>query len=64
MKAYVPSTEYEGKKYHYAATQLVTMKYNLRVVEMVFIQLTLKAAFKMWGNDAKIAAESEMKQLH
>ena len=28
------------------------------------MQLTLKAAIKMWGNEAKYAAEAEMKQLH
>ena len=31
---------------------------------MVLTQLTLKAGIKMWGNDATIAAEAEMKQLH
>jgi hypothetical protein len=31
---------------------------------MVFTQLTLKAALKTWGNDAKLATKSEMKQLH
>jgi hypothetical protein len=33
-------------------------------VEYILTQLTLKAAVKMWGNDATIAAEAEMKQLH
>ena len=35
-----------------------------RVIQTVMTQLTLKAAIKTWGNDAVIAAESEMKQLH
>lgn len=31
---------------------------------MVFTQLTLKAALKTLGNDARAAAKLEMKQLH
>ena len=27
-------------------------------------ELLLKAAIKAWGNEAKVAAEAEMKQLH
>lgn len=46
------------------ATQFENIEYNPAVVEMIFTQLTLKAAIKMWGNDAKIAADLEMKQLH
>ena len=53
----------------HAATQLAQLEsekqeVDPRVIEMVMTQLTLKAAIKMWGNDAVIAAESEMKQLH
>lgn len=53
-----------GKSYHYAATQIATMKHHPQVVGLVLAQLTLKAVIKMWGNDANIAAEAEMKQLH
>ena len=31
---------------------------------MVMTQLTLKAAMKAWGNEARVAAEAEMRQLH
>jgi len=62
IKAYVPSMT--GKSYQYAATQLAQTKNDPRVVEMVFTQLTLKAALKTWGSRASIGAESEMKQLH
>jgi hypothetical protein len=66
-QSYQPSMT--GKSYQYAATQLAQLEsekqeIDPRVIEMVMTQLTLKAAIKMWGNDAKIAAESEMKQLH
>lgn len=58
-----------GKSYQYATTQLAQLQADQqeidpRVIKFVMTQLTLKAAIKMWGNDAKIAAESEMKQLH
>lgn len=61
-KAYVPNMK--GKLYQYAATQLAKTKNDPRVVEMVFTQLTLKAAIKTWGSRASVGAESEMKQLH
>jgi len=66
-QSYQPSMT--GKSYQYAATQLAQLELEKqevdpRVLEMVMTQLTLKAAIKMWGNDAKIAAESEMRQLH
>jgi len=61
-KAYVPTMK--GKTYEYAATQLAETAHDPWVVQTILTQLTLKAAIKMWGNDAKIAAEAEMKQLH
>ena len=61
-KAYVPTMK--GKTYKYAATQLAETTHDPRMVETILTQLTLKAAIKMWGNEAKIAAEAEMKQLH
>jgi hypothetical protein len=61
-KLLVPSMT--GKKYEYSATQLDDTTHDPRVVELILTQLTLKAAIKMWGNEAKIAAEAEMKQLH
>jgi hypothetical protein len=39
-------------------------QYDIDVVETVMTQLSLKAALKQWGNDAKLAAEAEAKQLH
>ena len=56
----------QGTKYQYAATQLAANEQEIdpRMVGIIMTQLTLKAAIKMWSNDAKIAAESEMKQLH
>jgi hypothetical protein len=39
-------------------------KYSNKVVEMVMTQLSLKAALKQWGEDAKAAVEAEAKQLH
>jgi len=61
-QTFVPSMK--GKKYEYSATQLEGTTHDPRVVELILTQLTLKAAIKMWGDDARIAAESEMKQLH
>jgi hypothetical protein len=54
------------KTYNYFATQLEKSKfeYNPRVVKVIFTQLLLKAATKVWGKDAMNAAEAEMKQLH
>ena len=54
----------KGKSYQYAALQLAESEWEPDVVAMVFTQLTLKAALKTWGNDARAAAKSEMKQLH
>ncbi len=56
-----------GKSYQYSATQLERdepCQIEPAVVEFIMTQLLLKAALKMWGNDAEVAAESEMKQLH
>lgn len=63
-KAYVPSMK--GKSYGYSATQLELegSTFKPKIVEMIMTQLMLKAAIKTWGNEAKIAAEAEMKQLH
>ena len=74
---YVPNMQ--GNRYQYAATQLEAgvlnpdshmyvqgdfYQYDIDVVETVMTQLSLKAALKEWGNDAKLAAEAEAKQLH
>ena len=74
-KAYQPTII--GKKYEYVATQLVAQRlsdklhcdvakheFDSRVVQVVMTQLSLKAAIKAWGNQAKVAAEAEMRQLH
>jgi hypothetical protein len=37
---------------------------NADVVGMVMAQLSLKAAIKKWGDEAKYAVTAEMKQLH
>lgn len=60
--AYVPCMM--GKSYGYSNAQLAETQYHAKIMEMVMTQLTLKAAIKMWGNDARIAAEYEMKRLH
>jgi hypothetical protein len=41
-----------------------TYKYDLQVVEYIMMQLTLKNALKLWGNNAQFAVEAEVKQLH
>ncbi len=48
----------------YLATQLEDTTHDLRIVELILNQLTLKAEIEMWGNEAKTAAELEMKQLY
>ncbi len=58
-----------GKSYPYMQLGLLFLqdtqnKYSSKVVEMVMTQLSLKAALKQWGNDAKAAVEAEAKQLH
>jgi hypothetical protein len=37
---------------------------NADIVGMVMAQLSLKAAIKKWGDEAKYAVIAEMKQLH
>ena len=69
----------QGNRYQYAAAQLANgvlypdahmylqgdfYQYDIDIVETVMTQLSLKAALKQWGNDAKLAAEAEAKQLH
>jgi hypothetical protein len=39
-------------------------KHSSEVMEMVMTQLSLKAALKQWGEDAKAAVEAEAKQLN
>jgi hypothetical protein len=34
------------------------------IVRMIMAQLSMKAAIKKWGNEAKFAISKEMKQLH
>ncbi len=41
-----------------------TYEYDLQVVGCIMMQLTLKKALKLWGNDAQLAMEAEVKQLH
>jgi hypothetical protein len=56
VKSYIPSKK--GKSYEYAATQVneSTFQFDLRVVETIFTQLSLKAVIKTWGKDATNAA--------
>jgi hypothetical protein len=58
-----------GKSYAYTQLGLLFLqdtryKYSIEVMEMVMTQLSLKAALKQWGKDAKAAVEAEAKQLH
>jgi hypothetical protein len=58
-----------GKSYAYTQLGLSFLqdtqyKYSSKVVEMVMTQLSLKAALKQWGKDAKAAVEAEAKQHH
>jgi hypothetical protein len=64
---YAPSMS--GMSYAYTQLGLSFLqdtwyKYSGKVVEMVMTQLSLKAALKQWGKDAKTAVEAEAKQLH
>jgi hypothetical protein len=64
---YAPSMS--GKSYAYMQLGLLFLqdmwyKYSSKVVEMVMTQLSLKAALKQWGKDAKAAVEAEAKQLY
>ena len=66
VQSYVPLMT--GKSYQYAATQIaykeMLQHVPSEVVELILTQLTLKAAIKLWGKRATVAAEAEMKQLH
>ena len=67
MEKYAPSMS--GKSYAYTQLGLSFLqdtcyKYSSEVVEMVMTQLSLKAALKQWGKDAKVAVEAKAKQLH
>ena len=62
VQNYVPTLK--GKTYEYSATQVLSTEVEPQIMEMVLMQLTLKAAIKLWGNNATSAAEAEMKQLH
>jgi hypothetical protein len=58
-----------GKSYTYTQLSLsflqdTTYRYSPEIVAIVMTQLSLKAALKQWGGDAKIAVEAEAKQLH
>jgi hypothetical protein len=58
-----------GKSYAYTQLGLLFLqdtqyKYSSEVLEMVLTQMSLKAALKQWGKDAKAAVEAEAKQLH
>ena len=69
----------QGSRYQYAATQIAQgvlypdahmfvqedfYDHDIKVVQAVMTQLSLKAALKEWGADATKAAYSEAKQLH
>jgi hypothetical protein len=41
-----------------------TYEYDLQAVEYIMMQLTLKNVLKLWGNDAQLAMEAEVKQLY
>jgi hypothetical protein len=63
------ATSMSGKSYAYTQLGLSFLqdtryKYSSEVVEMVMTQLSLNAALKQWGKDAKAAVEAEAKQLH
>ena len=77
-KSYVPSMT--GSKYSFAVTQLETQavlnpdahmfvqedfyQADPDVVGAIMTQLSLKAGLREWGDRARLAAHSEMKQLH
>ncbi len=67
VQKYAPSMS--GKSNAYMQLGLLFLqdtwyKYSSKVMEMVMTQLSLKAALKQWGKDAKAAVETEAKQLH
>ena len=63
-----------GNKYTYVAAQVekgvlhpdahIFMQEDFFQGDIVMSQLSLKAALKLWGNDARLAAEANAKQLH
>jgi hypothetical protein len=76
-RRYIPAMQ--GNRYHYAAAQIAKgmlypdahmfvqedfYRFDIDVIEHVMTQLSLKAALKEWGEDAKIAACAEVRQLH
>ena len=78
MSSYIPSMS--GRKYGYAVTQLSDEGiifpeahafvqdefYNSDpvIVATVMSQVSLKTAMKLWGKDARSAAEAEIRQFH
>ena len=78
VASYIPSMS--GSKYAYAVTQLSNEGiifpeahafvqdefYNSDpvIVATVMSQVSLKTATKLWGQDARSAAEAEIQQLH
>ena len=67
--AYIPSMT--GKKYSFATTELggtmlddEAYEYNQGVAYSFMQQLSVKAALKEWGEDARVAGEKETSQLH
>jgi hypothetical protein len=68
-QAYIPTMS--GKKYSFATTVLggrmlddKSYEYNQEVAYNFMQQLSVKAALKQWGNDARVAGEKETSQLH
>ena len=74
---YIPSMQ--GNRYQYASAQIAKgvlypdshmfvqsdfYEHDIDVIQAVMTQLSLKAALREWGSDAKNAAFSEAKQLH
>ena len=66
---YIPA--FSGKQYSLATTVLgtrmldnVIYSYNQSVVLSFMQQLSVKAALREWGDDAKAAGEKEVNQLH
>ncbi len=62
---------FSGKTYSFATAVLVTRmldnvvySYNQSVALSFMQQLSLKAALREWGDDAKTAGEKEVNQLH
>ena len=67
MQQYIPSMS--GKGYAYMQLGLsffhdTRYRHLTDIVAIVMTQLSLKAGLKQWGDDAKIAVEAEVKQLH